>query len=191
MSASDKEMEETIESAEVTLDMEIGEETNLKVEPDSEVIEKSEGDDTTLFAVEIDKFESIEDLETLGIQLADGSQATAVAVADTSMTAKELAASAVKSASRPGGKKPRCCIRKCQTVYRPGVQFFKFPTDADLKSKWLKAVKPEQQGRWKPDDASLLCQYHFLDVSCEKNLSGQIQAFYIFHCLVGMFSFLG
>ena len=165
MSASDKEMEETIESAEVTLDMEVGEETNLKVEPESEVTEKSEGGET-LFAVEIDKIESIEDLESLGIQLADGSQAKAVAVDYDSTTAKELAASSVRSASRIGGKKPRCCIRKCQTVYRPGVQFFKFPTDAELKSKWLKAVKPEQQGRWKPDDTSLLCQYHFLDVSC-------------------------
>ena len=44
-----------------------------------------------------------------------------------------------------------------------GVKFYRFPTDTELKSKWVAAIKREN---WTPNEHSRLCSAHFITGKC-------------------------
>ncbi|KAL4703496.1 hypothetical protein ACJJTC_011298 [Scirpophaga incertulas] len=61
-----------------------------------------------------------------------------------------------------------CCVRSCRLEGYPGCRksFFKFPKDASVRKKWLKALGQED---WQPKDYSVVCSDHFN--SCDFNVS--------------------
>ena len=57
---------------------------------------------------------------------------------------------------------PRCCIAAgCNTAGGEGYSLHGFPRDADVRAKWVRAVK-RQRSNWDgPTAGSLLCSKHF------------------------------
>lgn len=59
-----------------------------------------------------------------------------------------------------------CCVPFCRTGYRPTKEFpekitlplFKFPNDAELKKKWIKAIP---RANFSPTTGSRVCSAHF------------------------------
>ena len=63
-----------------------------------------------------------------------------------------------------------CCVPLCKNEDSKGigVSFHKFPTNEDLREKWLKVISrqgPEKNSIWQPSKKSVVCSQHF-DYSC-------------------------
>ena len=57
---------------------------------------------------------------------------------------------------------PRCCIAVgCNTVSGEGYSLHGFPRDADVRAKWVRAIKRQRSNRDGPTAGSLLCSKHF------------------------------
>ena len=53
-----------------------------------------------------------------------------------------------------------CCAFGCKNRHgKPGTKFYRFPTDPDLKAKWLAVIKRE---KWEPTEYSRICSEHFI-----------------------------
>ena len=54
-----------------------------------------------------------------------------------------------------------CCVVGCCNVYKKasGIHFYRFPTNAEKRSKWIAAVKREG---WSPNQNTWICSVHFV-----------------------------
>ena len=48
-----------------------------------------------------------------------------------------------------------CCVPQCTQEGR-----YRFPTDKDMKAKWIQAVRRGEKG-WKPTTHTRVCEAHF------------------------------
>ncbi|XP_074662884.1 uncharacterized protein LOC141915296 [Tubulanus polymorphus] len=65
-----------------------------------------------------------------------------------------------------------CCVPLCKSR----VGGFKFPTNTDLKMKWLVAIKLQSSEKsaklWQPSDTAIVCHRHFLPTDYKQTLTG-------------------
>ena len=61
-----------------------------------------------------------------------------------------------------------CCAVGCSNVYKKGsgISFYRFPTDAERRSKWIAAVGRKD---WSPMENSWICSKHFVTGTKSKN----------------------
>lgn len=61
-----------------------------------------------------------------------------------------------------------CCAVGCHNKYKKGsgIQFYRFPTDSEHRSKWVSAVGREN---WEPNQYSWICSEHFVSGSKSNN----------------------
>ena len=61
-----------------------------------------------------------------------------------------------------------CCAVGCHNKYKKGggLQFYRFPSDPERKSKWVSAVSREN---WEPTEYSWICSEHFVSGSKSNN----------------------
>ena len=54
-----------------------------------------------------------------------------------------------------------CCVVGCYNVFKKnsGIQFYRFPTNREKRSKWIAAVKHDD---WVPNDNTWICSTHFV-----------------------------
>ena len=61
-----------------------------------------------------------------------------------------------------------CCAVGCHNKYEKGkgIQFYRFPTDPERKSKWVSAVSRKD---WEPTEYSWICSEHFVSGTKSNN----------------------
>ena len=61
-----------------------------------------------------------------------------------------------------------CCAVGCHNTYKKGsgIQFYRFPTDPERRSKWVNAVSREG---WTPSEYSWICSKHFISGTKSNN----------------------
>ena len=61
-----------------------------------------------------------------------------------------------------------CCAVGCSNVYtkRSGIQFYRFPADAERRTKWIAAVG---RNNWSPTEYTWICSEHFVSGAKSNN----------------------
>ena len=71
-----------------------------------------------------------------------------------------------------------CCVPECtKKGYRKDdgtkVSYFKFPTENQMKKKWLHAIRRDEGKHFKVTEYSKICSRHFREGDIKKSLAGK------------------
>ena len=62
-----------------------------------------------------------------------------------------------------------CCVTGCSQRYKPGLSFYRFPSDNARKNMWLKRIKRgkfgDENAPWEPSNHDRVCGKHFINGS--------------------------